>query len=85
MAAGWEAGGAVRAATDPARPGATAVLQSYDRERFAWLPVSRSKLDGRSRVRFAIPEGAERVRVLVAGDKGWADAASRPLVLSAPQ
>jgi hypothetical protein len=80
-----KAGDAVRAATDPARPGATAVLQSYDRERFAWLPVSRSKLDGRSRVRFAVPDGAERVRVLVVGGKGWADAASRPLVLSASE
>jgi hypothetical protein len=71
--------------TDPGRPGATAVLQSYDRERFAWLPVSRSRLDGRSRVRFAIPDGAERVRVLVVGGKGWAEAASRPLVVSAAQ
>jgi plastocyanin len=79
------AGDAVRAVSDPRRPGATAVLQSYDRERFAWLPVSRSRLDGRSRVRFAIPDGAERVRVLVVGGKGWADAASRPLVVSAAQ
>ncbi len=79
------AGDAVRAATVPARTGATAVLQSYDRERFAWLPVARSKLDGRSRARFAIPDGAERVRVLVVGSNGWADAASRPLVLSAAQ
>jgi plastocyanin len=78
-------GDAVRAVTDPGRPGATAVLQSYDRERFAWLPVSRSRLDGRSRVRFAIPDGAERVRVLVVGGKGWAEAASRPLVVSAAQ
>jgi hypothetical protein len=80
-----KAGDAVHAATDPARPGATAVLQSYDRERFAWRPVSRSKLDGRSQTSFAIPSGADRVRVLVVGGKGWADAASRPLVLSAPQ
>jgi hypothetical protein len=36
-------------------------------------------------VRFAIPDGAERVRVLVVGGKGWADAASRPLVVSAAQ
>jgi plastocyanin len=79
-----KAGDAVHAATDPARPGATAVLQSYDRERFAWRPVSRSKLDGRSQASFAIPSGADRVRVLVVGGKGWADAASRPLVLSAP-
>ena len=76
------AGGAVRARTAPARPGATAVLQSYDRERFAWRAVARGKLDGSSSVRFAIPDGAERVRVLVVGGKGWADAASRPLVLS---
>ena len=78
-------GDTVRATTDPARPGARAMLQSYDRERFAWLPVSKLKLDGRSRVRFAIPDGAERVRVLVVGSKGWADAASRPLMLSPAQ
>jgi hypothetical protein len=78
-------GSTVRSTTDPARPGATAVLQSYDRERFAWLPVARSKLDARSRVRFAVPDGAERVRVLVVGEKGWADAASRSLPLAAAQ
>ena len=78
-------GGAVRATAEPARPGATAVLQSYDRERFAWLPVARSKLDGRSSVRFALPDGVERVRVLVVGGRGWADAASRPVVLSGPK
>jgi hypothetical protein len=60
-------------------------LQSYDRERFAWLPVARSKLDGRSSVRFALPDGVERVRVLVVGGRGWADAASRPVVLSGPK
>jgi plastocyanin len=79
------AGGAVQATTDPARPGATAVLQSYDRERFAWQPVSRSRLDGRGRVRFALPEGVERVRALVVGEKGWADAASRSLRVSPPK
>ena len=79
------AGGGVRANTDPARAGATAVLQAYDRERFAWLPVASSKLDGRSSVRFQLPDGVERVRVLVVGGHGWADAASRSLVVSGPQ
>ena len=79
-----KAGGAIRARTDPARPGATALLQSYDRERFAWRPVARSKLDARSSARFELPDGLERVRVLVVGSKGWADAASRPVLLASP-
>jgi hypothetical protein len=76
-----KAGDAVRAKTDPARVGATAVLQTYDREHFAWQPVARSKLDGRSSVRFALPDGLERVRVLVVGSKGWADGVSRSVPL----
>ena len=65
----------------PARPGARAVLQSYDREHFAWRGVARGSLDARSSVRFPIPGGVDRVRVLVVGGKGWADAASRVVVL----
>ena len=74
-------GDTLRASTDPARPGATAVLQSYDREHFAWRGISKAKLDGRSRVRFPLTAGIERARVLVLGTKGWADAASRPVIL----
>ena len=74
-------GDTVRARTDPARPGARAVLQSYDREHFAWRSVARGSLDARSSVRFPIPGGVDRVRVLVVGGKGWADAASRVVVL----
>ena len=74
-------GGAVAAWADPARPGAAAVLQAYDRDHFAWRPVARGKLDGRSRVRFTLPAGLGRVRVVVVGTKGWADGISRTLQL----
>jgi len=75
------AGRVLRARTEPARPGAVALLQSYDRELFAWRPIGRARLDGTSRVQFRVPAGVERARVLVQGSKGWADAASPSVVL----
>jgi plastocyanin len=71
------AGRAVAASTTPARVGASAVLQAYDRDHFAWRPVARATLDRRSRARFVVPAGVERARVLVVGTKGWADGVSR--------
>ena len=62
---------------DAAAPGATAVLQTYDRDHFTWRGIARAKLDGRSRVRFSLPDGLDRVRVVVVGTKGWADGVSR--------
>jgi plastocyanin len=76
-------GGVLRASTTPARPGAPVVLQRYDRERFDWVVVARSKLDRRSRVRFTVDGGRQRLRVLVRGSGGWAPAASRPVALGA--
>jgi plastocyanin len=76
-------GRVLRASTIPARPGAPALLQAYDRERFDWVVTARAKLDGRSRARFAVVPGVDRVRVLVRGSKGWADAASLPLRVDA--
>jgi plastocyanin len=67
----------------PARPGATALLQTYDRERFAWRSVADGKLDGRARIRFALPAGPDRVRVVVVGTQGWADGVSRTMLLGA--
>jgi plastocyanin len=78
------AGDALRATATPARPGATAVLQSYDREYFGWRGVARAKLDSRSSVRFALPDGVERARVLVVGSKGWADAVSPTVLVAKP-
>lgn len=74
-------GTTVRARTTPERPGAPAVLQTYDRERFAWVALERGKLDARSTATFALEPGLDRVRVLVRGGKGWADAASQPILL----
>jgi plastocyanin len=65
----------------PARPGAPAVLQTYDREHFTWRGVARAKLDGRSRAAFRLPATLDRVRVLVVGTKGWADGVSRTVRL----
>ena len=74
-------GARIRARAAPARPGATAVLQTYDRDHFTWRGLARAKLDGRSRVGFALPPGLDRVRVLVVGTKGWADGVSRAVRL----
>ena len=70
------AGGRLHVATSPPRPGAPVVVETYDRERFAWRAVDRGVLDRRSHATFRVPFGMERVRALVRGTKGWADAAS---------
>jgi plastocyanin len=76
----------LRVSVDPARPGATAVLQSYDRERFAWRSLARTRLDAGSRARFPLAGVSGRARVLVVGTKGWADGFSRAVLLGpAPQ
>lgn len=76
------AGVAVVASAVPARPGARAVLQVYDREHFTWRTVVRGRLDRASRVRLALPDTGARVRVLVRGSGGWADGASPAIVPS---
>src|SRR5262245_3932041 len=75
------AGHAIGVVAAPARPGATALLQAYDRERFDWISVERAKLDASSRARFKAVPSLDRVRVLVRGSKGWADAVSATLRL----
>ena len=75
------AGDGIHARATPPRPGATAVLQTYDRDHFTWRGIARAKLDGRSRVRFSLPDALDRVRVVVVGTKGWADGVSRAVRL----
>ncbi len=74
-------GNVVRASATPARPGARAALQRYERERFAWRTLSRGRLDSSSRASFALPSRAGRFRVVVRGTKGWADGASGAIVV----
>jgi plastocyanin len=74
------AGGTIRVRVMPARPGARFVLQSYDREHFAWRRVGHGTLDKASRATLRLPDGVDRARVLLVADDGWADAASRPIV-----
>jgi hypothetical protein len=74
-------GAAIRVRAVPPRPGATAVLQTYDRDHFTWRGIARARLDGRSRVGFPLPAGVDRVRVLVRGARGWADGVSRTVRL----
>jgi plastocyanin len=74
-------GSVVVAGTKPARRGARAVLQRYDRERFAWRTVTRGRLDPSSHVSFRLPAGDGRFRVVVRGDANWADGASGPVVV----
>jgi plastocyanin len=61
---------------DPPRPGATALLQAYDRERFDWRTLARTTVRG---ARAAVPLGRAQghLRILVRGGRGWADGASR--------
>lgn len=75
------AGRKVDARAQPARPGAAAILQTYDRDHFTWRGIARGRLDGRSRVEFSLPDGLDRVRVVVVGTKGWADGTSRTVRL----
>ncbi len=72
----------LRVSASPARPGAHVVLQRYDRERFGWRDLTHSALDPRSQTTFRIPTGVERVRALVRGTKGWADAATPGISLA---
>ena len=74
-------GNALRVTTVPKRPGATALLQVYDRERFDWVVVAYATLDASSSARLTPDVHADRVRVLVKGSHGWADAASVALKL----
>lgn len=74
-------GRTLHARAQPARPGARAILETYDRDHFAWRGIASAKLDGRSRVDFSIPGGLDRVHVVVVGTKGWADGVSRTVRL----
>jgi plastocyanin len=75
------AGDRLRATVRPARARATALLQAYDREHFAWKSVAHAKLDRASRVTLRVPRGVARARVVVVGTRGWADGVSQPVLL----
>jgi plastocyanin len=75
-------GGALRASATPARDGARAALQRYDREHFAWRTVARGRLDAASRASFPRPARPGRYRVVVRGAAGWADGASGAVVVA---
>lgn len=68
----------VTAAATPAQPGAPAVLQRYDRERFDWRPVARARFGRDSRATFVHhAERSERLRVVEPrGVNGFGAAAS---------
>lgn len=76
-------GVSVRAVAHPAQPGAPAALERYVRERFDWIPIARSRLDSRSRVRFDLhPRGPVHLRVVLPrGVLGYGRAVSRVLVI----
>ena len=65
----------------PERPGARVVLQAYERDIFSWRPIAATSLDTRSQARIALPTRPIRLRVVVPGRDGWADGASRAIVL----
>jgi hypothetical protein len=68
----------VEATVAPVPPGATAVLQRYARERFAWRPVARARIGPRG-VHFRLRARDEvYLRVVITGARGgFADGASR--------
>ena len=70
-------GGSIRVSTKPARAGATAVLETYDRERFTFVGAVTARLDARGGTRLRLPGGKNHLRVLVEGTAGWSAAASR--------
>jgi plastocyanin len=47
--------------TSPVRPGGTVALQLYSRERFAWLPAGRARLDDTGAITFSVRRGLRRV------------------------
>jgi hypothetical protein len=70
------AGRRTTVATEPPRPGATAALQVYEPERFAFRTVERTKLDRDGQGALPVPVGRQHVRVLVRGERGWSDGVS---------
>jgi plastocyanin len=55
--------------TRPVRPGETVVLELYSRERFAWLPAGRARLDDSGAISFSVRRGLRRVaRIAYAHD-----------------
>ena len=77
-------GTSFRVATEPARPGARIALQEYDRDHFTWRTIGRSRLDPRSHGQLALPATRPiRLRVVVRGGGGWADGATRAILLLA--
>ena len=69
-------------AAQPPRPGSVVLLQRYDRERFGFVTVVRTRLDSSSRVGIAYtPRSREHVRAVVRGGRGWSDGASRVVVV----
>jgi plastocyanin len=75
------AGGRLGVSTQPRRPGATAVLQTYDRERFSFVDGTTAKLDANGAATLALPQGLAHVRVLVRGSGDWSDGTSRVLLV----
>jgi plastocyanin len=74
--------GEIVARTAPSRAGSPVVLQTYDREHFAWVTVAHGRLGARSQAVIPYrPSAREHVRIVVLGRGGWSDGASRPLVV----
>jgi plastocyanin len=66
--------------TDPVRPGDTVALELYSRERFAWLPAGRARLDDSGAITFSLRRGLRRVARLAYAHDG-AFVHSRPIRL----
>ncbi len=65
----------------PSRPGARAVLQTYERERFTWVTLTHGVVDRSSHVAVPLPaDRAGHFRVVVRGTGGWDDGISQTVV-----
>ena len=75
-------GTTIRISTVPARQGARVALQVYVRDYFTWRTVARSRLDAGSHASLPIPsQRPVRIRVVVRGDRGWADGATQQILI----
>src|SRR5262249_49712553 len=75
-------GKTIRVSTVASRPGARVALQVYVRDYFTWRTVARGRLDAGSHASLPIPaQRPVRIRVVVRGEKGWADGTTQQIVI----
>jgi plastocyanin len=78
--------GVVRVRVTPSSPGAVVVLQLRQRRHFGWWPVTRERIDRRSRATFSVPVTRRtRARVVLTLADGATVLASSPVLRVGPR